>query len=313
MMIIALHLVLFLAVIVMSYGITKFFINKNKIENILYYFDEKYKKRLLDKKIDKAYRKKRINVFGKFDSLIYSSGIRKHFKYMTSELFIFVVLILASLVSAVVYTLFSSIIFSIVAFVGVIFISYGILKELARVNFDKVDNSIMFFINSLKNNAAIENNIAFMMEQTTKRLKEPLKTYNMDFVSDVKMGISLQKAFDNYINKVENIRLKNILKNLYICSINNANYSKLLDKTRIVIKNYYENKEKRRRKVIGAQISIAVIIFVAGIILNALSGITNNFYDLLMKTTIGQILIGYMLIVILIAVYRCITLKEFNY
>ena len=312
-MIIALHVILFLDVIVVAYGIVKFFINRNKIENILYYFDEKYKKRLLDKKVDEAYRKKQRNVLSKLDSLIYSSGIRKHFKYMTSELFIFVVLILASLVTAVVYTIFSSMIFSVVAFVGVVFILYGILKGISRINFDKVDNSIMFFISSLKSNAAIENNIVFMMEESTSRLKEPLKTYNMDFVSDVKMGIPLGKAFDNYINKVENIRLKNILKNLYICSINNANYAKLLDKTRIVIKNYYEQKEKRQRKVKTAQIGITAIVGVSVIILKALSGITNNFYTLLMQTNVGQVLVGYMLCVILMAIYRCITMKEFNY
>ena len=312
-MIIALHVILFLDFIVVAYGIVKFFINRNKIENILYYFDEKYKKRLLDKKVDEAYRKKQRNVLSKLDSLIYSSGIRKHFKYMTSELFIFVVLILASLVTAVVYTIFSSMIFSVVAFVGVVFILYGILKGISRINFDKVDNSIMFFISSLKSNAAIENNIVFMMEESTSRLKEPLKTYNMDFVSDVKMGIPLGKAFDNYINKVENIRLKNILKNLYICSINNANYAKLLDKTRIVIKNYYEQKEKRQRKVKTAQIGITAIVGVSVIILKALSGITNNFYTLLMQTNVGQVLVGYMLCVILMAIYRCITMKEFNY
>lgn len=288
--------------------------SRGKIEKILCYFDDKYRKRFFDRRINSIYKEKTKNkVLDKLDEIMYLSGIRNHFKYMTSEVFVFFIFALSLILFSVVFKIYNSFILSSIAFFSVPIISYAVLKEMMRINFDRIDNSIMFFISSLKNNAAIKNNIIFMMEESTLRLKEPLKTYNVDFIRDVKMGIPMQKAFNNYINKVENIRLKNILKNLCICSLNNANYSKLLDKTRIVIKNYYEGKEKRRRKVIGAQISIAVIIFVAGIILNALSRITNNFYVLLMKTTVGQIIVAYMVCVLVFSAYECITLKKFNY
>ncbi|URZ05894.1 type II secretion system F family protein [Clostridium felsineum] len=313
MMIIALHVILFLAIIVVAYGITKNLISKRKIEKLFLYFDEKYKNRLIDKKIDEAYRKKKKNIFGKLDSLIYMSGIRKYFKYMNSELFILGVFIISFLFSIVIFELYGSWIFTVEAFLAIPIIFYGILKEMVQINFDKIDNSIMFFISSLKSNAEIKNNIVFMIGETTKKLKEPLKTYNDDFIRDVRFGISIDKAFENYINKVENVRFKNILKNLYICSLNNANYSKLLDKTRIIVRNYYEEKEKRKRKVRTAQISIMAIVAVSVVILHSLSGITSNFYALLTRTTAGQILVGYMICVVLIAIYKCITLKEFNY
>ncbi|WP_077894702.1 type II secretion system F family protein [Clostridium felsineum] len=313
MMIIALHLILFLVVIVVSYGITKLFINKNKINKVLSYLDKKYRERLLDKKVDEAYRKKKKNIFGKLDSLIYMSGIRKYFKYMNSELFVVGVFIISFLFSAFIFKLYESWIFTVEAFLAIPLIFYGILKQMIQINFDRIDNSIMFFISSLKSNANIENNIVFMMKETTKKLKEPIRTYNDDFIRDIRFGIPIEKAFENYINKVENIRLKNILKNLYICSINNANYSKLLDKTRVVVRNYYEGKEKRKKKVRSAQISIMAIVGVSLVILHSLSGITSNFYALLTRTTAGQILVGYMICVVLIAIYKCITLKEFNY
>lgn len=313
MMIIALHVILFLAIIVVAYGITKNLISKRKIEKLFLYFDEKYKNRLIDKKIDEAYRKKKKNIFGKLDSLIYMSGIRKYFKYMNSELFILGVFIISFLFSIVIFELYGSWIFTVEAFLAIPLIFYGILKEMVQINFDKIDNSIMFFISSLKSNANIESNIVFMMKETTKKLKEPLRAYNDEFIKDIRFGIPMDKAFENYINKVENIRFKNILKNLYICSLNNANYSSLLDKTRIIVRNYYEEKEKRKRKVRTAQISIMAIVAVSVVILRSLSGITNNFYALLTRKTAGQILVGYMIGVILIAIYKCITLKEFNY
>ncbi|MCR3759367.1 hypothetical protein KYB31_10250 [Clostridium felsineum] len=312
-MIVFLHVILLIIVIVLAYGVTRSLINKNKVEEILFHFDKKYRERMLDKKVDEAYRKKKKNIFGKLDSLIYMSGIRKYFKYMNSELFVIGVFIISFLFSAFIFKLYESWIFTVEAFLAIPLIFYGILKQMIQINFDKIDNNIMFFISSLKSNANIENNIVFMMKETTKKLKEPLRTYNDEFIRDIRFGIPIEKAFENYISKVQNIRLKNILKNIYICSINNANYSKLLDKTRIIVRNYYEEKEKRKRKVRSAQIGIGAIIAVSIIILKSLSGITNDFYSLLMRTTIGQILVGYMIGVILIAIYKCITLKEFNY
>ncbi|MCR3761440.1 type II secretion system F family protein [Clostridium felsineum] len=305
-------LVTFLLAYEVSYKLVKG--DRGKLKAVLHHFDKKYRERLIDKKVNRVYREKRQNsILNRLDKIIYMSGIRKYFKYMSSEVFAFGVFIISFLFSILIFELYKSLIFSVVAFLAVPIIFYGILKEMMQINFDKIDNNIMFFISSLKSNAEIKNNIVFMIGETTKKLKEPLKTYNDDFIRDVRFGISIDKAFENYINKVENVRFKNILKNLYICSLNNANYSKLLDKTRIIVRNYYEEKEKRKRKVRAAQISITVIVIMAVIILNALSKVTENFSFLIMNTRGGQVLLGYILCVILFAAYKCISLKKFNY
>ncbi|AAK79939.1 tight adherence protein B [Clostridium acetobutylicum] len=310
------NLILILSLLCISYILSKRLINddKKKVKSILCYFDKKYRDRLFDKKVNRIYKRKGSNIFlSKLDETIYSSGIRKYLKYMTSEIFILGVIIMSFLFSVAVFKIYESVIFSVVAFAALPIILYGVLKEMVQVNFDRIDNSIMFLISSLKSNAAVKNNIVFMMEETTEKLKEPLRTYNNDFVRDIRVGMPMKKAFENYINKVENIRLRNILKNLYICSLNNADYCKLLDKTRVVIRNYYEEKEKRKSKVKSAQISITAIAFATLIILNALSKVTDNFYALLMNTTTGQVLVGYLLCVILFSIYRCLSLKKFNY
>lgn len=312
--VVSLNIVLFAAIVYLVYFLVRICFKENgKLKELLASIDDKYKNRVLNKKADYIFSKNKKTFLKKIDSLIYSSNIRKHFRYLNSEMFLILLLIISTAFSIIVSRIYKSVIFSAVAFAIPPIFSYAALKEMARINFDRIDNNIMNFIISLKSSSKIENNIIFMMDEATKSLKEPLKTYNSEFVREVKRGIPMENAFENYIDKVENIRLKNILKNLYICSINNANYSKLLDKTRIVISKYYEQKEKRKKKVTSGQIGITGIMLVSLLIIHGLTGITPNFYDYMTGSVIGQLIIGYIVCVIIFAVYKCITLKKFNY
>lgn len=303
-------------VIIVFLSLGMLFKDRNKLKELLQFVNKRYEERLISGSAEKIYKKK---VKGEksplfiIDNLIYNSNIRKNFRFMSSELFIFIDIVFATTTAFCVYLIFQSIIFSCMAFFSVIILSYAVLRELARINFDKIDDNIMPFVNALKNSAKIKNSILFMMEESTKNLKEPLKTHNKEFVMEVKRGVPMETAFNNYINKVENIRLKNILKNLYICSINNADYSKLLNKTKVVIRRYYEEKERRKKKVQTGQAGIIAIILVSLLIINGLTGLTPNFYSKMISSVIGQIIAAYIVGVIIFAVYKCITLKDFNY
>ena len=290
--------------------------NNHKLKEILQFIDKRYEERLLSERAEKIYKRKgkdKKSFLFKIDTLIYNSNIRKIFRFMSSELFIFIDIFLAVTAAFIIYLIFQSCIFSAMAFLAVIIISYAVLREMARINFDKVDSNIIPFVDALKSSAKIKNSILFMMEEATKSLKEPLKTHNKEFVMEVKRGIPMETAFNNYINKVENIRLKNILKNLYICSINNADYSKLLTKTKVVIRKYYEEKERRKKKVQTGQAGIIAIILISLLIIHGLTGIMPGFYEKMMNSVIGQIIVVYISGVIIFAVYKCITLKDFNY
>lgn len=292
------------------------FRDKSKAKELLQFVDKRYEDRLLSERAEKIYKKKgkdKKSLMSKIDNLIYNSNIRKTFRFMSSELFIFIDVLLATTAAFCVYLIFKSIIFPLMAFLAVVILSYAVLREMARINFDKIDNNIMPFVDALKSSAKIKNSILFMMEEATKSLKEPLKTHNKEFVMEVKRGVPMETAFSNYINKIENIRLKNILKNLYICSINNADYSKLLTKTKVVIRKYYEEKERRKKKVQTGQAGIIAIILISLLIIHGLTGMMPGFYEKMIGSVIGQAIIAYIAGVILFAAYKCITLKDFNY
>lgn len=95
-LIIILNLVLGFLVILMAYFLASklFKGSRGKIEKILCYFDDKYRKRFFDRRINSIYKEKTKNkVLDKLDEIMYLSGIRNHFKYMTSEVFVFLFLL----------------------------------------------------------------------------------------------------------------------------------------------------------------------------------------------------------------------------
>lgn len=313
---IILNVILMVQIVIIVFLSLEVLFKKDKLKEILQFVDKRYEKRLLSERAEEIYKKKgkdKKSLLYKIDNLIYNSNIRKTFSFMSSEFFIFVEALLVAAASFCVYLIFKSVIFSCMASLTAVILSYAVLKEMARINFDNIDNNILPFVDALKSSAKIKNSILFMMEETTKSLKEPLKTHNEEFVMEVKRGVPMEKAFNNYINKVENIRLKNILKNIYICSINNADYSKLLTKTKVVIRKYYEEKERRKKKVQTGQVGIIAIILISLLIIHGLTGIMPDFYTKMMENTIGQIIAAYIVGVIIFAVYKCITLKDFNY
>lgn len=316
MLVIFLNVILAILLAVISYFIADFlFSGKNgKIKKMLVYFNDKYEKRYFDSKSDQVYKnKKKHENLNKLDRLIYNSNIRKYFKYMTSELYIFFNIVFSLLLFVTLFKTYRSIVFATIGFIAVPVILITILKFMASINFDKIDNNIMPFVDALKSNARIKNNLLYIMENSTHSLKEPLRTYNADFVNDIKRGVSTEKAFNTYENKIENVRMKIILKNLYVCSINNANYNKLLNRTRIVLQKYYEEKEKRRSAVLTGQVGIAFIVAVSFFILFSLIGINTNLFTTLRTNFVGQLLSGYFICSIIFSVCVCIYLRKFNY
>lgn len=312
-----LKIILLLLTLLIGYFAASYFIkaaNMKKIKQIVQNYNEKYEKRIVDAKIAELYKLQTKKSFlGKIDDLIYNSNIRKYIPILSSEIY---------LIFNIGFTLFiyifagnftSSIVIIVTASIVVFVAPYMILDIMVQNNLDKIDDELLIYVNSLKNYARIKNSILFMMENTTKNLSEPLRLYNRTFTNEIKRGVTIKKAFDNYIGRISNIRLKNLLRNLYICSENNADYKKVLDKSRVIFQKYSETKEERRREVKSGQASILTIIVASLFVIWGLRGISSTlFYDL-STSLIGQIIIGYIFGVIGIAIYICYKLKKTNY
>lgn len=249
----------------------------------------------------------------KIDLLVERSGIRAYSNKITTEIIIIGTIIMAFISSVVFYAVVKLFIFVIPIFLGVIFLVYLILGELARRTYDKIDDQLLMYINTLENFSFTSSDIVEIMEKSLPYIKEPLKNYSKQFVFQCKKGLSIVQAFKNFEDKVESLRFKQLIKNLAICSKYQANYREILGKSRVIIKNYYTEKTRRQKEIKEGRIAIVVTMAVGALIISQVVNVCPNFKDQMLHSFLGNILVGYNIFVVMFAIFKFITLDKINY
>lgn len=249
----------------------------------------------------------------KIDELVERSRIKTIIPYITSELLIAGTLVLA-LVSAFLLNKFYGFwLYTLAAFTVVIFIVIFTLKYFEKKTFNKIDKQLLVYINILKNLCSSNNDIVVIIEKSIPYVEEPIKEYLEQFVFECRKGISVNKAFRTLEDKIENKRFKQLIKNLAICSKHEANYEKIIKKSKVILKHYFEEKERRKKAVNSGRSVIVITLFMGLFTFNILQSFSGNLLDSLKTTLVGNMLLGYFLIVLIYATYKFITLDKLNY
>ncbi len=249
----------------------------------------------------------------KIDELVERARIKTIFPSITSEILIASTLVLALVSAFLLNKYYGFWLYTVATFAFVIFIVVLILKYLEKRTFNKVDKQLLVYINTLKNLCSSNNDIVVIIEKSIPYVEEPIREYLEQFVFECRKGIPVYKAFRNLEDKVENKRFKQLIKNLAICSKHEANYEKIIKKSKVILKHYFEEKE-RRKKAINSGRSVIVITFAIGLFtFNILESFSGNLLDTLKTTLVGNVLLGYFLIVLIYATYKFITLDKLNY
>lgn len=243
---------------------------------------------------------------GKMDLLIERSGIRKkiHFFNTESYMIINIILIFASMIFGIIKYKFwiVGIVFSVIA----VLILYLILTIMANVNYERIDKEVMTFINILENYSGTNDDITLIMEKTYPFIKEPLSSYIQEFCNDVYTRGDLQEAFRRFEARIENERIKDILRNLEICSRHEANYKEIIKDSRETLKDYLTAKEERKSIIKNKRIEITMCIVVSGVILYICKSFVPNIWQLLKTTFTGNVILLYCITVITICISNII-------
>ncbi|QAA32707.1 type II secretion system F family protein [Clostridium manihotivorum] len=252
-------------------------------------------------------------IIDKIDELVERSRIKTIIPFITSELLIAGILVLAFVSAFLVNKYFGFWLYTVAAFASVIFIVVFTLKYMEKRTFNKIDKQLLVYINTLKNLCSSNNDIVVIIEKSIDYVEEPIKEYLEQFVFECRKGIPVYKAFRNLEDKVENKRFKQLIKNLAICSKHEANYEKIIKKSKVILKHYFEEKERRTKAVNSGRSIIVITLFMGLFTLNILQSFSGNLLDTLKTTLVGNVLLGYFLIVLIYATYKFITLDNLNY
>lgn len=314
----ALYGLMFIFLIIFAYRLIKLFMDLKRQDFLSNFFDsfsKKYEVRKIEQQAKFLYEgaTKDKRFIEKVDGLIQKSRIRLIIPVLSSELLITVTLIGAFILSFFSYVWLKLLIISIGVFALVILGVIVILEFMAKITFDKIDKQQLSYTNVLKNLSVANSDIVVIFEKSIPYAEEPLRSYVKQFVFECQKGVNLDKAFKTLEDKIENNRLKQLIKNLSIASKHDGNYGKVLNEARIIFKHYYSEKERRKKAVSSGRMGIVLLIAIGLLVFKLLEAFTGNIFDGLNKTPIGNALLGYFLVVFIYTIYKFVTLGKLNY
>lgn len=291
--------------------------SKNVIGLVAENLNKRYEDRMILKKAQELYEgsiedEKILNII---DSLFERSGLKKIVPFFTTELLIICTLGFSAYVSVIVYIKFHFWLYTASAFVIVIFVVISLLSFMSKLTYNKIDNQIVVYIDTLKNLAKTNSDIVTIFEKSLPYAKGPLKDYVRKFVFESKRGVPLDRALKNFKNKVESKRLKELISNLSISADHNANYENLFEKVKILFERHDYFKKKRQSIARVGRIGIVCIVALGGYILHEMQQINGNnisMVDMLRGSFIGNFLLIYCAVVLVIALYIFLTLDKVN-
>lgn len=289
---IIIYLGLFLLAAINAYRIIKFWLDNKITKIVIDNFEESY-----DKRCSKSDKQKLVegnieetNILRSLDIMINRSGIREKYSFFTTEVFITLTIMI------VISTYFLSKFINnywgfnllISMFAGLA--CYFSIYYLSGISYEKIDSQITNFINYLENFATTNVDIVTIIEKTAFYMEDPLKSYLEKFVTESRQG-KIKLAFQNLADKIENVKFQQLIKNLEIASRHEANYKEVVSESRIILKGYFKNKEKRKELIRNGRIELAMMLLISTLVLKMVTDITPNLANDIFTTTEGAIFV----------------------
>lgn len=284
---------------------------KNKIDDTIKNLNSKFENRV--KNEDSFYiSKKRNKKLTHIDDLIKRSGIRDYIP-ITSEM-----IIMLTIVISVVFFI-GSCVFTKNRLLQIEFGALGfmlpklVLEEVATRRFNLIDDKILMFIDTAINFSQTKNEALYIFQNTAMFLNGPLKNIIEQLANELNRGIPANKAFDNAIDSTDNIRFKQVIRNLYNVSEKDADYKGVLEKARDTHERYYDQKLKASRKIKSGKISMVSLIVIIIIMINGAGNFAGgDLLTFLESNAKVQFVVGYFGLITLLMINRFCKMNKFN-
>lgn len=246
----------------------------------------------------------------KLDLMIERSGLRKKMPFLNTEVYLGLTIIVATL-GYIIATLISGVwLLGAVVIMITVIIAYGIIYILSGIAYEKVDKTILTFVNILENYSGANDDIVSILGKTYPYLENPLKEHVEDFYNEVNSSGDTTRAFRNLEAKIENERFKEIIRNLEICSRHEANYQEIIKDTRVTLMDYLEAKQKRKAIINQGRIEILMSLGLCSVMVFMVSGFTPNLFNMLINSVIGNGILLYCIIVIGFCLWNIISFDK---
>ncbi len=285
---------------------------EKKIIDLVGSINSKYEQRIIEAKESSYIKKNKNKKLDYLDDLIIRTKVREYAPFFTSEILILISIVVAIVFFIAVNSISKNQILKVEAIILGLMLPSLIMEQIATNVFDSIDDKILLFIDTAINFSTSKNELLFILENTAEYLTGPLKAIISQLANELKRGVPLHGAFENAASKTDNIRLKEILKNLCIVAQEDADYKGTLESARNIHERFYEQKMKGKRKVNDGKKGLIMLVIVEIFVLIGLNGFSSNLIGMLENTLQGQLIVAYFGLIGILIVNKYFKINKFN-
>lgn len=307
-----LYVLLFILLFATCHALFTYLKNNNVISNSLRNFYEKteadVEERLRLEQMQKAERGNvdKENILLKLDKTINYSNIKKYIPFLNSNIYIFTMVLFASIGLIIGSELVDFILG--LALAGIIVLLYIIILLLmANRSYKKVEENVVTFMNLVENYAKTNNDLISIMGKIYYYLDDPLKTHVQEcYLLGLRTGDS-DMALEKLQNSVQHKKFQEIIRNLIICSHYEANYEEVIEDSRAMLMEYLAGKRERAAMARNARIELVMLVGICALVVYMMGDfLGDNIINILMETFLGKLILAYLMIVLGIVIFQII-------
>ena len=225
------------------------------------------------------------------------SGIKEKLKWITTEIYLIIVLLTIVIVTAFVTTA-SNIWYGLIAGV-LVFFGFKLALGLMITSRERKTESIMLqFMNIVDNFSRTSDDLIAVLEKASRYIEEPLSSQIYDAVVEAKNTGDSMLALQELQDKVKNKHFKVLIRNLEISSRFETNYSDIIADCRDIFHNYLKSEKEKRSVRINGILEIGTMLLCGFLCIYLIGDITES--GNLVTTLMGGGMLGKGILVYLI-------------
>lgn len=250
------------------------------------------------------------SIFYTLDLTLNQSGIKKFMPFLSTEY-----LMLFSAVSAIAVFLLTGIItewsYAVLAAFVLFFIPYLLVRILAEVNHKRIEEQIIHFLNMVDNYNQSEDNLITIFGKVYKYLDEPLCSAIEECYKEASSTGDMSAAFRRLETKVVHERFSEILQNMEMCSLHEANYHVIITESREIMTKYKKSRDTIKNIVGKAKMGMLAMTGMLAMLVFMISNIIEvNLITVMTGSVIGMAILIYLGLVMLFGIFSIIKIAK---
>lgn len=192
-------------------------------------------------------------------------------------------------------------------------VPFIIVKELARIKQNKIEEILVHFLTQLASSLRINNDIVEAFRSIQNICMDPIRGYVKHFLVEINSGVAVDKALYTLSNKVNIKRFSIYINNLKYCSIYGGDTEGLTKNTSKLIDDLIKERKKREKETKSACVILYGLIILDLIIYFNMIVSNGNYIVIMRENFIGQIIVNINFISICVLVWLSFFVKKLDY